>query len=99
MSSDALIERLIAASDKFVTPLRMGMGFNEHDFLELCRILDECAKSWKKSDVIPKKAAILLVDLFPSIEASSYLYKDGEDKRILKAADTISDMIRYALSD
>jgi uncharacterized protein (UPF0548 family) len=97
MENDPL-GNLSDSAEAFSTKLRLGEGFDERQFEALCDALRACAELWATRDNIPKSAVILLVDLWPSIQACSYLYSGQEADRIMKAADSIADLTRAALS-
>jgi hypothetical protein len=82
------------AAREFLVPLRLREGYSEDKFLLLCNALRNVAAAWRNSDAIPKSIAIELVDLSPALEACSYLYRDEERKQIVKASDTVADLVR-----
>lgn len=92
------LDALDESAETFTTGLRLGDGFDEEKFQSLCDALRACAELWAAEESIPKSAAMLLVDLWPSIQACSYLYSGREADRIMKAADSIADLTRSALS-
>lgn len=92
------VDSLLDAAAEFLIALRTGEGIQEPAYRKLCGALHDCADEWKNLDVIPKRAANLLVDLYPGIEASSHLYTGDEAERIIKAADTIAALIRECVA-
>lgn len=88
------LEELVATADDFTVALRIGHGFSDPKFQALCNSLRACAELWAADDSIPKLAANVLVDLWPSIQACSYLYSGDEADRIMKAADEVADLTR-----
>jgi hypothetical protein len=56
--------------------------------------LETFAALWHDRQQVPKDIVSVLVDLFPAFESCSFIYKDQEQRRILKAADTIGDLVR-----
>jgi hypothetical protein len=91
---DEPVAELLRATEGFLTPLRVGDGFNERSFMELCRVLEDLARQWRMLDSIPKPAVNVLIDLWPGIQSCSYLYKGEEANQIMKAADTVADLTR-----
>lgn len=94
------VATLLAASEAFDVPLRLGEGFDEQRFAHLCQALRACAQEWAEAEVIPKVAANVLVDLFPAIESCSYLpfYHGEEAQRIRDAAQTLGDLVRECVA-
>jgi hypothetical protein len=93
-----LLDRLDAASAALHIPLRMGDGLCQEAFDELCAVLEETARAWSEADLVPKRAAGLMADLAPAIEACSDLYDAEEAERVRVAADTIADLVRGCLA-
>jgi hypothetical protein len=92
-----VIDRLSVASSAFYVPLRMGEGFRQEDFEELCEALRDFGAVWGNLDEVPKKVAIILVDLPSAIEACSYAYEGEISDQILYAADRVADLVRGAV--
>src|SRR5207302_666062 len=84
----------------FNVPLRLGEGFNEQHFNDLCTVLRFCAREWAQEPAIPKVAVNVLVDLFPAIESCSHLafYQGAESQHIRDAALMISDLVRECVA-
>lgn len=82
----------------FTTGLRLGEGFDDSSFQTLRAAIRACGAEWAGEDAIPKSAAILLVDLWPSIQACAYLYEGQEADRIMKTADEVADLTRAAVT-
>lgn len=59
----------------------------------LRQALSRCADAWQYEDYVPKRAAHVLVDLFPAIEGSSYLYEEDYALLVRNAAAEISDLV------
>jgi hypothetical protein len=91
---DEPVSELIRATEEVLTPLRVGDGFNQSSFMELCRVLEDIARQWRTLDSIPKSAVNVLIDLWPGIQSCSYLYEGEEANQIMKAADTVADLTR-----
>src|SRR4051812_40658117 len=91
---EKLIDDLSSAVDEFLVPLRMGEGFSKDKFQVLCSILKECADEWASKDYVPKIGVAVLIDLWPAVEACSYLYKEEDAELTKKASDTLGDLVR-----
>jgi hypothetical protein len=87
------IERLDSAINDFLVPLRMGEGFNSERFEIACTAIKEFNLEWKQQQVIPKAAAILLLDGLTSMVSSSYLYP-SQTAYIQEKAGMLHDLIR-----
>lgn len=87
------LHELVVSSEQFLVPLRMGEGFDRDKFQNLCLALNKCATIWATRDSIPKLAANILVDLYPSIISASYLYSTEGDQ-IREEAEIIADLVR-----
>ncbi len=94
------VRSLLSAAEAFLVPLRLGEGLQEQRLNDLCGVLRACAHEWACAAAIPKAAANVLVDLFPAIEACSYLasYDGDEAQRIRNAAQTIGDLVHACVA-
>ena len=72
----------------------MGDGLNEEKYNLTCEIIKEITLEWKNKDVVPKKAAELFVDLYPSMISFTEWHNEEEVERITQAAVNISELIR-----
>jgi hypothetical protein len=87
------VDELVAAAVKFTVPLRMGDGMDEIALNALRQALRRCADAWRHEVSIPKRAAHVLVDLFPAIEGDSHLYEEDYAKLVRDVALEISDLV------
>jgi len=78
----------------FIVQLRNGSGFDETAFKALCQSLDDCTRSWEKSAFVPKLAARVFIDLYPSIEVCAYMYEGDDADKIRNAAEVVTDLAR-----
>lgn len=85
------------AAERVLGALRSADGLDEEAVQELKGALRSAALEWKSSEVVPKSAANLFVDLAPAIEACGDLYPGLEGERIAVVAGEISDLIREVL--
>lgn len=92
------VDALLAAAEKFTVPLRMGQGIDETALDALRGALRACADAWRDRDLVPKLAANVLVDLYPAVEASSYLYGDDYAPRVRTVAEEIGDLVRSCVA-
>jgi len=99
MTQDSILNELDAAIEAFTVPLRMGDGFDESKFQELCSVMRECNELWTDLDYIPKRAAVELFGLSFAIEACSYLYDEDTAKRVKYAASKVSNLTLSIVSD
>jgi hypothetical protein len=92
MSADS-IEHLVASSQEFLIPLRMGEGFNAEKFEAFCNAVRKFTLEWKERDVIPKIIAGLFIDTYSVVISSSYLYP-ADLSHIQERGDFLNDLIR-----
>ncbi|MFJ9631499.1 hypothetical protein ACIRU8_27685 [Streptomyces sp. NPDC101175] len=85
------------AADRFVMPLRMNEGFDEQALLTLEEEIDCCGTAWKAADHVPKRAALILAELHPAIEACAWLYEGDMRQRIQEAGVMVSEAVIAAL--
>ncbi|AZP14996.1 hypothetical protein ACIGMX_38630 [Streptomyces aquilus] len=96
METDS-VSRLEEAADRFVIPLRMNEGFNEQALLQLREEIDRCGTAWREETHVPKRAALILAELHPTIEACAWLYEGDMRQRIQEAGLTVSEAVTAAL--
>ncbi|MEU9381349.1 hypothetical protein AB0D38_10260 [Streptomyces sp. NPDC048279] len=92
-----LASRLEEAADRFVIPLRMNEGFDEQALLQLREEIDRCGTAWREETHVPKRAALILAELHPAIEACVWLYEGDMRQRIQEAGLTVSEAVTAAL--
>jgi hypothetical protein len=92
------LEDLIRSAETFLIPLRMMRGFETEEFRKLCTALQACATEWEQAELIPKLGANVLVDLYPSMLAASYLYPDNMGEMIREQAEHLADLVRACVS-
>jgi hypothetical protein len=92
------VEALITAAERFTVPLRMGQGIDDIAYESLRDALRMCAIAWRTEDLVPKVAANVLVDLYPAVEASSYIYGDDYGPRVRAIAEEIGDLVRSCVA-
>lgn len=92
-----VVSRLEEAADRFVVPLRMNEGFDEQALLRLHEEIDRCGTVWRGATQVPKRAALILAELAPSIEACAYLYEGDARRRIQEAGVMVSESVIAAL--
>lgn len=97
LMNDALAEDLERRSAAFAVPLRMGSGFDEGAYDALCAVLRDCAAEWRGRDVIPKRAANVLLDLVPSVAASAEFYEVSVASRVHSAEMELDRLVRECL--
>jgi hypothetical protein len=98
MTDTPEVEAVMTAAEQFDVPLRNGEGMDEIALKNLRDALRACAAAWRDSDTIPKRAANVLVDLSPAIEASSYLYDEDYAARVRDVYLEIADLVRDCVS-
>ncbi|MFJ9352668.1 hypothetical protein [Streptomyces mirabilis] len=92
-----LVGRLEEAANRFVIPLRMNEGFDERALLQLQEEIDRCGTAWRECTHVPKRAALILAELFPAIEACAWLYDGNMRQRIQEAGAMMSEAVTTAL--
>ena len=91
MSSDAA-QRLASAIERLAVPLRMGDGVDEQALDDLRRTLSDAAVRWRTEDVVPKRAAALLVELYPALVGTVDLYEGGDAERIRNICEELLEL-------
>jgi len=92
-----LVSRLEEAADRFVIPLRRNEGFDEQALLQLLEQIDRCGTAWREEAHVPKRAALILAELHPAIEACAWLYEGNMRQRIQEAGVRVSEAVIAAL--
>ncbi|MBK3647872.1 hypothetical protein [Streptomyces sp. MBT33] len=92
-----VVGRLEEAADRFVTPLRMNEGFDEQALHRLHAEIDRCGTEWRGATHVPKRAALILAELSPALQACAWLYEEGMRQRIQEAGVMVSEAVIAAL--
>jgi hypothetical protein len=98
MTAEPEVGALLVAAEQFTVPLRRGEGIDEAAYDRLCGALRRCADAWRGRDAVPKRAANVLVDLYPEVEAGSYLYGEDYLPTVRMAAERIGDLVRSCVA-
>lgn len=89
------VDELVEASVEFGLLLRQREGLSEAAWRRLEAALQRCAEAWRDLDAIPRVAVNVMVDLFPTTEASADLYAEPERSRIMDVAYEVQDLVRH----
>ncbi|MFD7537861.1 MULTISPECIES: hypothetical protein [unclassified Streptomyces] len=92
-----LVSRLEETATRFVIPLRMNEGFDEQALLQLQEEIDRCGRAWRNETHIPKRAALILAELSPAIEACAWLYEGDMRQQIQEAGLAVWEAVTGAL--
>lgn len=95
---DKIETELQFAAEELLTSLRQGHGLNAKSAERLKNALRIAAQAWAETDVIPKSAANLFVDLSSGIEACGYAYGGVEQNTVKDLADEVADLVRACVS-
>ena len=90
---EVVVQQLVDAAEALLVPLRMGQGLDDQALANLELALDEFARQWRSEPLIPKRAASVLAEIWPAMEASSELYADERGPRIREEAVRLSDRV------
>lgn len=93
-----VVSQLEALAIEIADKLRGIEGLDLELGERLMIALQRACEHWANSDVVPKRAAALFVDLPSSIEACSYLYDEQSAAGIREFADRVADAIRTCLN-
>lgn len=88
-----VLEEHLFGDDGLMIKLRMGKGYDQGKFEEVCIALRECAKEWAKNDSIPKSAVALLIGISPAFFSVLEYYDKNVVDKINLAEATIQDII------
>lgn len=92
-----ILEEELLGDDGLIISLRFAKGLDEDKVLNICSTLKKLSKEWEKMDSIPKKAADLFIDFYPTVEAACELYDEEVKIRIMDSVDKIMDLMRDCL--
>jgi hypothetical protein len=90
-------DRLDKAAEKFLVPLRLNEGFDSLALANLLNVIDQCGRDWRGRETIPKSAALMLAELWPSTDACAYLHAGEMRQRIVEAAAVIGEHVSLCL--
>lgn len=90
---DPASQQLEDSAVAFVTPMRMGEGFNEEHFERFKAALRDFHTRWADSDMLPRSAVVSLIDLPRIVEACAPFYRGAERQRIIDASVELVDVI------
>ncbi|MBK8252208.1 MAG: hypothetical protein IPK82_06015 [Polyangiaceae bacterium] len=91
-------QRLHDSAEVLLVWLRTAKGIHKEAAESLKAALGDLAEEWVSTDVIPKSAANLLVDLASGIDSCSELYHGNEAASIRDLAIEIGDLVRKCVS-
>jgi hypothetical protein len=83
-----------AAATAVLITLRRGEGLNDKQALNLLHALRPAASAWSDSEVAPRTAANLFVDLANGIDACGHAYGGEEGGRIAAFALEVQEAVR-----
>lgn len=95
---DEFVTELEDAAMAVLVPVRMAEGLDRHALERLKGVLVRAAEMWADSDALPKAAAAVFIDLTSVMEACSYAYPAGDDRRAIQGAgQEIDTLVRLCL--
>jgi Mg-chelatase subunit ChlI len=95
--SERLVEELVEAVLEVTLSARSRRGIVADEIESLRRLLVACRDDWAHSNVVPRAAVNVLVDLQPSLVASADLYEEAIRCEILDLAIELGDLVRDAV--
>ncbi|MEV0982585.1 hypothetical protein [Streptomyces sp. NPDC049915] len=78
-------------------PLRLNEGFDEQTLVQLREEIERCGTAWRGATKVPKRAALILAELFPAIAACAWLYEGDMRQRIQEAGLMVWEAVTVAL--
>ncbi len=93
-----IIDILENSFSDFVVPLRMGEGFNTELFNKFLKSVKVCNEEWHNQKNIPKRLAMLLIDINPAMLSSSHYYDEQVNEKVNQGVDDATSLIRNMLS-
>lgn len=92
------IKEFCVIMEGIMLDLRFLRGLDEEKVIKFRDVLEKIIDEWKDKDYVPKLLCNLFIDFYPSVEASSYLYNNEEEKeKILSFADEMQDLMRICV--
>ncbi len=92
------IKEFCVIMEGIMLDLRFLRGLDEEKVIKFRDVLEKIIDEWKDKDYVPKLLCNLFIDFYPSVEASSYLYNNEEEKeKILSFADKMQDLMRICV--
>src|SRR5262245_33638191 len=95
---EANIERFINSFLEFDEMARSNVGYDEKLFQEVCKNLQALKPSIQKSRIVPIELANVFIDLWGSIESSTYRHNPEIAQKLRYAAETLSNIARDVTS-
>jgi len=93
MSATPEVDALERTVTRFLVPLRTGDGLDDLALGDLSSALRNCAAAWQGRDMIPKRAASILAELFPAVEGCAAHYDQDYARRILDSCIALHDLV------
>lgn len=98
MPRGATMRTAVASARAVGAGLTAMEGIDEVAYDRLCGALRRCADAWRGRDAVPKRAANVLVDLYPAVEAGSHMYGDDYLPTLQMAAEEIGHLVRSCVA-
>lgn len=92
-----VLENKLFDDNGLLIKLRLGKGLDESKVKEICDSLSELIDELKNVDYIPKRLALIFVDLYSAVESTCSLYNEEEINKIMDFADIIMNLVRECL--
>lgn len=87
------VDALVQSASQFLVSLRQGRGVQQCELDELVAAIERFCADTATSNVVSKDAARTLVDLIPTLDATTTHYSGDEALRIRDASALLFDLI------
>ena len=93
-----VLTNLEQADTAFFVPLRMGEGFDQDKFHQLCQALRDVNDYYANSNVLPKQCVLQLLGMTSAIYGCMPLYNAFIGQQLLDASITLEELVIDGLS-
>ena len=90
---------LVMGEDGFIVKLRSNNEFNETMYSQIREILAKLVEEWKKSETVPKKRMLIIVELIEFLAGSSRFFSKEDSIKVEDAELEIKDILNNLYLD
>ena len=93
-----ILDEMQKCGEDFLIPLKARDGFDRHAYERLCRAIRTCGDHCNDSEVLPKRAVSMFVEMHPFLVGCEPAYSGDEKQQILDAELELTEIMLQCAS-